>query len=65
ESAQVQVVTLNGTDVGWLQTARTEDSLFLAQLHLEAPVHRQGIGTEVMRRLIREAGSIGQAVTLG
>jgi GNAT superfamily N-acetyltransferase len=64
EPAQLQVITLDGTDVGWLQTMTAEDAVFLAQLFVDASVQRQGIGTEVMRRLIGEASRTGRAVEL-
>jgi GNAT superfamily N-acetyltransferase len=64
ESAQVQLITLDGKDVGWLQSMTAEDSLFLAQLFVDAPVQRRGIGTEVMRRVIGEASRTGRAVEL-
>ena len=40
------------------------DTLFLAQLFVEASVQRQGIGTVVMNRIISEAAHAGQAVSL-
>ncbi len=64
EPAQVQVITLQGADVGWLQIAQTGDSLFLSQLFVDTPFQRQGVGTEVMRQLIRDASAAGHAVTL-
>lgn len=64
EPAQVQLITLDGTDVGWLQSMKEEDALFLAQLFVDASVQRRGIGTEVMRRLIGEASRSSRAVEL-
>jgi len=64
EPAQVQIITLTGRDVGWLQTMTAKDALFLAQLFVEPPVQRQGVGTEVMRRVIGEASRNGRAVEL-
>lgn len=64
EPSQVRVITLNGDDVGWLQTIQ-DDALFLAQLFVDAPFQRQGIGTAVMNGIIGEAARAGQAVTLG
>jgi GNAT superfamily N-acetyltransferase len=55
DARQVRVVTRDGVDIGWLQTAVTEDALFLAQPFVDAAVQRQGIGAEVMRRVIAEA----------
>jgi GNAT superfamily N-acetyltransferase len=49
EPAQVRVITLDGDDVGWVQTIQ-RDTLFLAQLFVDAPFQRQGIGTAVMNR---------------
>jgi len=64
ESAQVQIITLDGRDVGWLQSMTAEDALFLAQLIVDAPVQRRGIGTEVMQLVIGEASRTGRAVEL-
>jgi GNAT superfamily N-acetyltransferase len=64
EPAQVQLITLDATDVGWLQSITAEDALFLAQLFVDASVQRRGIGTEVMRRVIAEASRTGRAVEL-
>src|SRR5262249_37704772 len=59
------IVRRDGADIGWLQTATTADALFVAQLFVEPALRRQGVGTEVMRRIIGEAARAGQAVTLG
>lgn len=64
EPAQVQLITLAGTDVGWLQSITAWDALFLAQLFVDASVQRRGIGTEVIRRMIGEASRTGRAVEL-
>jgi GNAT superfamily N-acetyltransferase len=64
-ASEVRIITRAGVDVGWLQTAAAADALFLGQLFVEAPHQRQGIGTDVMRRIIAEAAQAGQAVTLG
>jgi GNAT superfamily N-acetyltransferase len=61
---QVRIITANGSDVGWLQTTVRDDGLFIAQLFVDAPFQRQGIGTEVMNRLIGEAARLHQAVCL-
>jgi GNAT superfamily N-acetyltransferase len=62
EVTQVRIITLNGADIGWLQTTTTNAALFLAQLFVEPAFQRQGIGTEVMKHLFDEAC---KAVTLG
>lgn len=62
---QVRIITLDGADIGWVQSVTQDGSLFLAQFFVDAIFQRQGIGSEVMRRLIHEAAVAGQAVTLG
>jgi ribosomal protein S18 acetylase RimI-like enzyme len=62
---QVRIITLDGADIGWLQTATEDDALFLAQLFVAPAFQRQGIGTEVLEHLIGEAASACHAVTLG
>lgn len=64
-AAEVRIVTRNGVDIGWLQTAAETDALFLKQLFVDAPLRNRGIGTVVMHRLMDEAAHAGRAVTLG
>jgi GNAT superfamily N-acetyltransferase len=61
---EVRIITANGSDVGWLQTTVRDDARFVAQLFVDAPFQRQGIGTEVMNRLIADATGLDQAVRL-
>ena len=63
--AQVRIITLDEAEIGWLQTRKEDDALFLAQLFVDASFQGRGIGTEVMHRVIGEAARDGQAVTLG
>jgi ribosomal protein S18 acetylase RimI-like enzyme len=62
---QVQIITLDGTDIGWLQSFVKDDALFVAQLFVDGALRRRGIGTEVVKGLIEEAARAGRAVTLG
>jgi GNAT superfamily N-acetyltransferase len=62
---QVRIITLDGADIGWLQSTTRDGALFIGQLFVEASRQRRGIGTEVMHRLIGEAAREGQAMTLG
>jgi ribosomal protein S18 acetylase RimI-like enzyme len=62
---QVRIVTLDGTDIGWLQSFVKDDELFLGQLFVDKSLRGQGIGTELVKGLIEEAASAGRAVTLG
>jgi ribosomal protein S18 acetylase RimI-like enzyme len=63
--SQVRIITLDGTDIGWVQTANKDDALFLAQLFVDGAFQRRGIGSEVVEHLIGEATQVGQAMTLG
>ena len=64
ELTQVRIIKLDGVDVGWLQSNTRGDALYLAQLFVDRQFQRQGIGSEVIHRLIHEATRAGQAVTL-
>lgn len=63
-STQVRIIVFDDTDVGWVQTAREDDQLFVAQMFVDSRFQGQGIGTEVMERLIREATTLNLAVRL-
>jgi GNAT superfamily N-acetyltransferase len=63
-STQVRIVVLDGTDVGWVQTIRDQDELFVGQMFVDGRFQRKGIGTEVMKRLISEATAFNLAVRL-
>jgi ribosomal protein S18 acetylase RimI-like enzyme len=65
ELTQVRIITLDGANIGWLQSTIRDDAFFLAQLFVDGSFQRQGIGTEVMNRLIGEATRARQAMTLG
>jgi GNAT superfamily N-acetyltransferase len=47
-----------------LQTIREDNQIFVAQMFVDSPFQRRGIGTEVMKRLISEAAEFGLAVRL-
>ena len=62
---QVKIVTLDGTDIGWLQSFVKDNALFLAQLFVDRAWRGQGIGTAMVEALIEEAARTGRALTLG
>jgi GNAT superfamily N-acetyltransferase len=61
---EVRIVVVDGSDAGWLQSIMRDDGLFVGQLFVDAPFQRQGIGTEVMYRLIGEAARLDKGVRL-
>jgi GNAT superfamily N-acetyltransferase len=54
---EVRILMIAGEDVGWMQAAPVEDTVFLKQLYLAARFHRRGIGSRVIQALIEEAGT--------
>ncbi len=62
---QVRIITVDGADIGWLQSFSDDGALVLGQLFVNAPFRNRGIGTEVVRALIEEAAQSGRALTLG
>lgn len=63
-AAQVQVIALGGSDIGWMQTWPEPDSLYLSQLFIEAPFQNRGLGGEVLARLLRQTDAQGVPTTL-
>jgi GNAT superfamily N-acetyltransferase len=63
-STQVRIIVLDGSDVGWVQTIRKNEELFVAQMFVDGRFQRKGIGTKVMKRLISEATAFNLAVRL-
>jgi GNAT superfamily N-acetyltransferase len=64
DPTQVRIILLDDADIGWLQTIAQDDELFVAQMFVDRPFQRRGIGTEVMKRLICEAAQLHQTVRL-
>jgi ribosomal protein S18 acetylase RimI-like enzyme len=62
---QVRIITLDGADIGWVQSMTEGDALFLGQLFVAPAYQGRGIGTMIVQRLIEEAGCDRRAVTLG
>jgi ribosomal protein S18 acetylase RimI-like enzyme len=62
---QVRIITLNGADVGWVQSFVDDGALYLGQLFVDGPFQNRGIGTEAVKVLIEEAAQSGVALTLG
>jgi len=52
--ADSRIITLDGQDIGWVEASDTGAEIFLKQFYLHPALQRQGIGTDVMRRLIAE-----------
>lgn len=62
--SEVRIITLDDSDIGWLQSTTREDGFFVAQLFVGTRFQGRGIGSEVMHRLIAEAAQLRQPVRL-
>lgn len=62
--AQVQVICVGDTDIGWIQVAEFADRLHLRQLHLIAPFRGAGFGTRLIEDLLQRAAARKKPVTL-
>jgi GNAT superfamily N-acetyltransferase len=62
---EVEIITSDGEDVGWMQSSIQDDARFLKQIFIDAPFQRRGIGAGIIHRLIDRANRAGEPVTLG
>jgi GNAT superfamily N-acetyltransferase len=62
---EVEIITSDGEDVGWMQSAIKNGARFLEQIFIDAPFQRRGIGTGIIHRLIDRSNRAAQPVTLG
>jgi GNAT superfamily N-acetyltransferase len=63
--AEVEIITSDGADVGWLQKSIQDGALYLEQIFIDAAFQRRGIGTYIINRLIDKAKQDGRPVILG
>jgi ribosomal protein S18 acetylase RimI-like enzyme len=61
---EVRIITLNGRDVGWLQTRIVGPTLHLFQLYIAPAWQNQGIGSLVLTRMLAQAERRGCNVAL-
>jgi len=62
---EVQIITSEGADIGWMQSSVRDGELYLEQIFVDAAFQRRGIGTGIINGLIGQATRAGQPVTLG
>ena len=61
---EVSIITVDGQDVGWIQTQILEKIINLGSLYVAPSMQRCGIGTQVLRMLRERAAQESKAVTL-
>jgi ribosomal protein S18 acetylase RimI-like enzyme len=64
EQAQTRIVCVGEETVGWMQVAEHVGRLHLRQIHLIPGYRRQGIGTRLIKDLLRRSDALGTPVTL-
>jgi ribosomal protein S18 acetylase RimI-like enzyme len=63
--AEVQIITSDGADVGWMQSSIKDGARYLEQIFIDTPFQSRGIGTGIINGLIDEAKLDQRPVTLG
>ena len=61
---EIRIITVGGRDVGFLHVEEKHGEISLAQIHIEAPYRSRGIGTTLIKDLLREAGAKSKPVSL-
>ena len=64
KQAQTRIICVGEKAIGWIQVAEFVGRLYLRQLHLVPAYRRQGIGTRLIKDLLRQADALAKPVTL-
>lgn len=59
-----KVIRVEDRDIGWLQVSRNDEKLHLHQVHLLRRYRNRGIGTQLVRAVMRLAQAQGLPLTL-
>jgi ribosomal protein S18 acetylase RimI-like enzyme len=63
--ADTRIITHDNADVGWLEATDTGTEIFLKQFYVAPAWQRRGIGTQIMRVLLKEWQAIDKPIVLG
>ena len=63
-SYQISVIVLDGSDIGYLKTDRTDKEIFLANVHVHPDYQNQGVGSRIIESLLVDAARQGVPVSL-
>ena len=58
------IIVVDGKDAGWMTVIRRPDHIELASIYLQPDRQRHGIGTALIRNLMREASEAGREIRL-
>ena len=64
KQGQTKIICDGEQTVGWMQVVEFPGRLYLRQLHLIPAYRGQGIGTRLIKDLLRRADALGKPVTL-
>jgi ribosomal protein S18 acetylase RimI-like enzyme len=59
-----RIIHINGADIGWLQVLDAEDRIHIEQLHLIGSYRNRGIGTRLIKAIMKRARDSGVPVEL-
>ena len=63
--ADTRIITLDGADIGWVEAADTGAEIFLKQIYLLPARQQLGIGTQIMKLLLKEWELTQRPIVLG
>lgn len=61
---QISVIVLDGHDIGYLKVERTNDEIFLANVHVHPDHQNQGIGSRIIESVLDDARQQGVPISL-
>ena len=61
---EIQIISLDGKDMGWIQTQKDLDTFNLGQIYLVPELQGKGIGSEIISRFLDDAKKFGKMPTL-
>ena len=64
KTEEVRIISVNGVDAGWLQTSENDSDVHLIQIHLQESFRAGGIGSTIIRDLMRDVQSKGKGLSL-
>lgn len=64
KAGDTTIITLNGTNIGWMQVGERDTDYNIAQIHLLKEYCGHGIGTQLISTLLERAKREGKTVSL-
>lgn len=62
--ADVQMITLEGRNVGWLQAAEMDSQIFLQQMFVSPKYQGRGVGSKTLQNILQHWDRMGKPVIL-